>query len=66
MLIVADYIKALTVADTEGTGGYIRDRVEDDEAVVLAHVVRVLALVRYKDSSLTRNHTREHGRRLLR
>ena len=39
--MMVDDLKALTVADTEGTGGYIRDRVKDDQTVVLPHVVRV-------------------------
>ena len=37
-----------TVPDAKRARGHVRDRVVDDEAVVLAHVVRILALVRYR------------------
>ena len=50
MLMVADDIKVLTVTDTEGTGRYIRDRVKDDQAVVLADIIRVSAVAVCSDT----------------
>ena len=35
-----------TIPDAKRTGGHVCDGVEDDEAVVLAHVVGILSLVR--------------------